>query len=383
MKLSSANIISKLLPGTASVGLEITDQWVKMVELQAKRSATPHVRAYGQEPLPEGAVVEGRVVNVLAVMQAIQAVRQQADIRSRHVHMILPSQHIMVRFLKLPDIPDHEMKKLIAFELRHNIHLPFEEPYYDFVNLSGTQHGKKLVRAKKKEDEAAEQGPAAEASPFDLLAQPPEEPQGAEADVMLVAASMELIREYKEAAQAAGCEPVSMEIKALSLYRVLHYTRQVDPEGTLLFVDLNDQAADVSIFHRGKLAITRSLQVNFHYLRQQPESEPPDDPLEQLLLGIASLDTGIDNLCAELVHELERLMNFYRYTLNNRDQEFDRILITGDIARFPEVVNELRGRLNQTVTVLEARQPIERYSKFDERFAALAVPYGLALRGRS
>src|SRR5690606_11673849 len=174
------------------------------------------------------AVVEGRIKDVIGVMMTIRAAYTKLNTRTKRVHLTLPSQHVMVRVFRFPDIPDHEMRKLVDFELKHNIHLPFEDPYYDFVNqdASDSPARKRMKRAEPGKTTHTKSGhnhnqahpdPAPTADPFGLLGQEASPESAAEAerqcDVLMAAASLELIDEYKEAVTEAGLLPVSMEIK--------------------------------------------------------------------------------------------------------------------------------------------------------------------------
>ncbi len=390
MGQSLSHYLQSLLPGVAAIGLEMTDTSVKMAELIVRDGKSPIVKGTAIEPLPADAVVEGRIKNVVGVMQAIRAAYARLNTRTKRVHLTLPSQHVMVRFFRFPDIPDHEMRKLVDFELKHNIHLPFEDPHYDFINQDATTERKRLKRAKpttgKKTDNNPDHSdPSQAADPFGgLLGQEPaasEAEQDNKCDVMMAAASLELIEEYKEAVTASGLTPVSMEIKAFTLYRLLKHGDDTAAEGTVLLVDINERGTDVSIYHDGKLRITRSLSVVIASSDDKPEV--PEDPLEQLLLGIqASQDRDADHI-AELVHELERLMNFYRYTLNNRDHEFNRIIVTGDIPNMKKVLDGLRGRMPQPIVEMPFGSYTDRTDRFGASHLSMAVPFGLGLRGRN
>ncbi len=388
MGQSLSRYLQSLLPGAAAIGLEMTDTSVKMAELIVRDGKPPVVKGSAMEPLPADAVVEGRIKNVVGVMQAIRAAYARLNTRTKRVHLTLPSQHVMVRFFRFPDIPDREMRKLVDFELKHNIHLPFEDPYYDFINQDGTTERRRLKRAKVNDKQTntkpdhSDQQQAAD--PFGGLlgeqSAASEAEQENKCDVMMAAASLELIEEYKEAVAASGLTPVSMEIKAFTLYRVLKHGEEAAAEGTVLLVDINERGTDVSIYHDGKLRITRSLSVVI--VSSDDEPEVPDDPLEQLLLGIqASQDRDADHI-AELVHELERLMNFYRYTLNNRDHEFNRIIVTGDIPNMKKVLDGLRGRMPQPIVEMPFGAYSDRTDRFGASHLSMAVPFGLALRGR-
>ena len=57
-------------------------------------------------------------------------------ILSKEVHLAIPTQNILIRKItSLPDIGENELAKLLQFEVGERIHLPFENPIYDFVKI--------------------------------------------------------------------------------------------------------------------------------------------------------------------------------------------------------------------------------------------------------
>lgn len=397
------NILFSFLQRFVSVantlGIEITDSSIKMAEIAVPKHGLPSLKSLQCEPLPAQAVDDGRIQNPLIVTRAVQTLLARINTKTRLVNMVLPSQSIMVRFMKFPDIPLHDLTKLIDFEIKHNIHLPFDEPVYDFVKLNGTEQKKtsavtKLRKHKtskpveSEDDSLLGQAAASREKGFDLgsidhlfgekTTEAEEQPEEKiQCDVMLVAAPRDLVNEYMQAVQAAGLKVQSIEIKALSLYRVIEQTRFTEPNGTFLTVDINEKATDLSIFHDGILKITRSVPMIF----RAANSVPPMLPSTGLFAEFADPDSEFRNTCAELAHELERLMNFYRYTLNNRNQEFEKLLLSGDVPRMHEIAGALREKLSLDVQLFYSDQILAPYTLFEEEFSSYAVPIGLALRG--
>lgn len=395
------------LPGRSFIGLEINDMSVKAVEV-VSRGGSFHIKAKASTPLSSGIVVEGRIKDRVALLQAISKTLAADHFKSKKVHFVLPSPVVMVRYMKLPDLAMPDLKKLVEFEIKHQIHLPFEHPYFDFVKLNGSEQGvpRKVTQIKGKRgpevdtteepgwsEAAAASGGASNAA--DLLFGERSHGDGSQddtkidestiqCDVMLVIAPREAVEEYAELLEDAQLKPASVEIKGLSLYRLmaLLYPDSFDI-GTYLVVDLNEISADVSIYDQGQLRITRSAAVT---LKAEPEPAPPptfaEPPTENGGLFAefevqAPQPSGFEQACAELAGELDRIINFFRYSLNNRNKEIHRVLVTGDLSQLPEVVEQLRQRMNTKVELIRsmAQEGIS--------VAEYAVPIGLGLRGRS
>ncbi|WP_409346904.1 type IV pilus biogenesis protein PilM [Paenibacillus sp. MBLB4367] len=400
MKLS--DIIHQVLPGRTSLGLEITDTSIKLAEVVSAKNRQPEIRRVLTESLPPGVVEEGKLIRPLVVIQTLQTMIHRAGIKTKRVHMVAPSQMLMVRFLKMPDIPYKELSKVIDFEVKHNIHLPFENPYYDFMKLNGSNHSKGKRKTTAKLPAASEHAMAfnqaaaasdaghydlsnSRASLFDDYRQEQrnegESPLSMPCDVMLVAAPKELIDSYKEAAEAAGLKPAAMEFKALSLFRLIEQEVADARSQTLLVLDINETASDMSIFHEGQLKITRSVPVSFAIMKDE-EADATIKPGFDLFAEFEqpSDNDGYGQAIGELVHELERLMNFYRYTLNNRTQQFSALYISGDVENADRIAETLKSRFSQPVVMIPLRSLKLNHPQLHDAALRCSVPIGLAIR---
>jgi type IV pilus assembly protein PilM len=384
----------------SSIGLEMTDYSIKLVEISPDGSDGFRLLNYHIEPLPKGTIDDGRIINPVKVIQALQHAMKLKGFKSKKVHLVLPSHLIMVRFIKLPDIPDRHLQKVVEFEVKHNIHLPFEQPIYDFVKLNGTNNHQNFIKQRSAKkvvdkdmstpDDWASQEAAAAFGGSNVTSLFGEEERNdasgespALCDVMLTAAPQELVLQYMEMIQSAGLIPAGIDVKALALFRFIERTECVPPDGTMLVVDVNQTYTDLSIFHDKQLKITRSVPLSFEGAKSETLAKEPDT--FRFFEEFETADDSLfQNTCGDLVHELERLMNFYRYTLNNRNQEFDTLALSGDAERLPEIADVLRARLDAEIVVMSTDKVRaagdEPFNEFE--FPVFAVPIGLGMRGR-
>ncbi|MGO4494345.1 type IV pilus biogenesis protein PilM [Paenibacillus sp. 2RAB27] len=393
MLTSSFNIFKVLKPGQTSLGIEISDSTIKMSKVLIRKNNEPLIQMNIIEELPPHVMEEGRIKEPLRLIQTLQTMMTRLEAKPKRVHLVFPSQLVMVRFLKLPDIPEKDLAKLVDFEIKHNIHLPFENPLYDFVKMNGTAHKKRKTANKLIKEADAPKGNdyilEAAAGKADLgggkglFDDFQEEESRADTamqcDVMLVAAPKEMMDQYLEVLASAGIKLTSIEIKALSLFRLLQSTSLTKLKDTYLIVDLNETTGDLSIFQGENLKITRSIPLSFS-AKPQGNTDvrtSADHLFSEFLDG----DADFRNHCNDLAHELERLMNFYRYTLNNRNQEFAGVVISGDLKRMPEIVSFLTERLPIPVQLFQSASYFSRNSAFKDDLSMYAVTLGLALRG--
>lgn len=368
------NILHWIRPGHASLGLEITDSYIKLAEIRTAGGKKPVLAEGALEPLPAGTVIDGKIMKPEVLQRILEQTLHLYKFRAKKVHLIIPSSSTMVRFLKLPNVPDKQLRKIIQFEIQNTIHLPFQNPYFDFINI--TTEAAVPVPVKQEQEvtypetiNAQQSWMEMGASQDSLLREEPisdseeEEQEPDEADVMLIAAAAELVDEYLSVVRQSGLRPKSIEIKALSCFRLLEAAEPQLLRQTILTLDLNADAADMSIFHEGQLKITRSVPVRF-----QEDTEASEDIQQQ-------------EPHVELAHELERLMNFYRYTLNNRTQEFAAVVLTGEIGQLRQVSDFLNERLGIQVITPESGWLDSEKTQLRKWVASLAIPIGLGLRG--
>ncbi|SDN82900.1 Tfp pilus assembly protein, ATPase PilM [Paenibacillus sp. yr247] len=393
MRTSRGSIIKALKPGQTSLGIEISDSSIKMSKVLLRDKKEPLIQTNITEELPPHVMEEGRIKEPLRLIQTLQTMIARLDSKPKHVHLVFPSQLVMVRFLKLPDIAEKDLAKLVDFEMKHNIHLPFENPLYDFVKMNGATHKKRKTLKKLKKVPVAPTGKdsflEAAAGKEDLgggkglfddfQEDEPKAETAIQCDVMLVAAPKDMMDQYLEVMDSAGIKLTSIEIKALSLFRLLQRISLIEWKDTFLLVDLNENAGDLSIFNGEELKITRSIPLNFA-VKPDITSEVKVST-DQLFAEFLKTDGDFRNHCNDLAHELERLMNFYRYTLNNRNQEFAGVVISGDLERMPEIVLFLTERLPIPVHLFQPTIPFEQNSASSDVFSMYAVTLGLALRG--
>lgn len=387
-----------------SLGIEMNDNSIKLAEMRFGAGQSPEICKVMSEPIPQGIIDDGKINDPIKLIVTLQGLVARFEPRSKNVHMVIPSQSVMVRFMKFPDVPVKDLAKIIEFEMKHSIHLPFEDPTYDFIKLNESETNKSVrtiyPRKKKssslaspsmQELEAAAAKEAGNADPFRNWDTASDQEKAApQCDVMLIAASKSFLAQYTDVIEAAGLKPVSAEIKALSLFRLVQSSGIVDPNSTFLLVEIGHGATDLSIFHEGQLKITRNVTIRFQTeagSNHAPTSARDSNPLIGGLFADFEQEEpdpnpDIRNGCNELAHELERLMNFYRYTLNNRDHDLSRIVLSGDITNIDMAADIMNERLNaQRIILLRADFRGEAFSEGQSVYPHYNVPIGLALRG--
>jgi type IV pilus assembly protein PilM len=360
------------------LGIEITDTHIKLCELNSKSKKSLSVKHAASVELAPGTMNDGRIQNEGQLVQAFRKVLDVYDWSTRHVHFAIPSQSVMVRFLKMPNVSHKALAKLVDFEIKNNMHLPFEDPFYDFVKLET-----KDTPESKKQPSAAvfqaqwEAAAARESTRSNAFSNDNAEPLSSNTcDVMLTAASKELLQQYIGIFKEMDLKLASIEIKSFSLNRLQQRCLQLPAEDLILLADVNGTNCDLTIVRKGVIQITRNVSVS---LLEQPMQQI--DTLDRMFADFTSQKGNYEGSFNELAGELERLINFYRYTLNNREAEFRHLIVTGDIPMLDEFMQYLNGRLNMNVSQLDWNGLRISVSMNEWNLSNYAVPLGLCLRG--
>jgi len=369
------------------LGIEITDTHIKICELRAVRGSRYAVKRFAMEALPADVMNDGRIQDEKLLLQTFRKALDKQPWSTSRVQFAIPSQSVMVRFLKLPNVAEKALRRLVDFEIRNNIHLPFEDPFYDYVRVKSITAASpqqaspyKLSQSEeafRQQWELAHREAAATAERADKQPEAAEQHQDELCDVLLIAASRALLDQYTRLFRGLKLEPVGMEIKAFSLKRLVNTCLPYPQRELVMLVDVNSANCDLTIVQGDAIRITRNVPVSFV---QQSGAVAADRTVDNLFNDFlpAAASSSYEASFSDLAGELERLMNFYRYTLNHRDAEFSRIVVTGDIPMLDELLRYLQDQLAQRVTVIKWDE-LQAPSPWN--LSAYAVPLGLSLRG--
>ncbi|TCS79052.1 type IV pilus biogenesis protein PilM [Tepidibacillus fermentans] len=206
-------------------------------------------------------------------------------IKAKQVHVVIPTSNVIVRQHVMPNLPEKELKQMIHYEIGNTIHLPFELPVVDIVKI-------KTEGAIYKDD--GEEG----------------------SQVVLVAAPGQMIYPIVEGLLDVGLEVKSVDIPATSLYRLFKTNYPERKEEPMIIAEIMNHGVDLHIFDRGILWFTRHIQMDF---TEEPSLIEGTINVKALLERIQSQEY-YQSFVLDLANEMERAMNFFQYTLNNRDQ---------------------------------------------------------------
>lgn len=372
------------------VGLEINDTWLQAAEISEQPEGIEVIQTE-RAPLAPGIVEEGRVVQPGLLTAAVSELWRQAGFQSREVYFGIPSSIVLIRHYQLPSAERAELRKMLDMELQLRTRLPFSDPIYDFViyavEPSGAadeeEAGNTLPLRHDAQEEAAA-GSVMEREDQGLWSrigrrmrgalhrEPAQGQSGARSNVLLAAVpGAEMIR-YRDALEAASLQPRVFDIKPLAVDRLLPRISLAEEACTYVTASIHARHTDIFLFHRGQLRLTRSLSIKLDSLsRRQREASPSGGawPGEKIWEAV----------CEELALELERLVDFYRYSSPQDSEPIQFVFLCGDIDGLGHICPVLGRMLHMPAFVLEAADGLT--TSLEAPLHPFAVPISLACGG--
>lgn len=124
-----------------SIGLDIGCGAVRAAELSFGSTGVVLERC-AEAPLPDGAVVDGEVLDVAAVSEALTQLWRTGRFSHRRVTLGIANQRVVVREVEVPKMPAADLRKALPFQVQDVLPMPVEAAVLDFhpleVRTTGT-----------------------------------------------------------------------------------------------------------------------------------------------------------------------------------------------------------------------------------------------------
>lgn len=323
-------MVLRLIKNKWTSNIVIKDHVIRYVAI---RPSSPFiVREYGERVLPEGIIRDGKIIDIESLTLILEECVEDWKIKGQNVRFLVPDQYVVIRKIQIPnDIPDEEIKGYLYLELGASIHLPFEEPVLD-VSLLGIAGDKK--------------------------------------EVLLFAAPEDTVLDYSDVLEEVKLKPIAADISPLSIFRLYAVLDLANPKDHLMVIQYDLQSVNVSLFHEYKPVFMRYLTMDLHFPSWKRDKEgkyawtgEPDDLIGQM---------------EDIYTEIDRIMNFYRFSLQQGKAEVTRILLTGDHPKYQDIYKRLTDMTEIPVDTLDQDLIVDVDGHKLDRSFHLAL--GLALK---
>ena len=339
------------------VGVDIGSSSVKAVELQGKGKDL-QLLSLGFEALESDSVVDGQIIELNAVSNAISNIFNEHKIKTTQVAAGVNGHSVIVKNIVLPQMSEGELQESFAWHAEE--HIPFD---ISDVNLD-----------------------------YHVM-----DRSGDAIHVLMAACKRDKVANLKQTIQLAGKQPTVIDVDAFALQNCYELNYDPQPGQVVALLNIGASTTNINILNGVRSVFTRDatfggnqytslLQKELGLTFDQAESVKRGMPLPE---GAEVREVGpiMDTVSDILALEIQKTMDFYRATVEDGESAVQKILVSGGGSKLTGLADFLARRFEVSVELFDPFRKIKVDARgFDpdymrEIVPEMAIAVGLALRG--
>jgi len=342
---------------TSMVGVDIGSSSVKAVELRGKVGDLQLV-SLGYESLEPDSVVDGQIMELNSVSNAISSIFNEHKIKTTKVAAGVNGHSVIVKNIVLPQMSSEELQESFAWHAEEHIPFDITDVTLDYHVTGST-------------DEALH--------------------------VLLAACKRDKVANLKQAIQLAGKQPAVIEVDAFALQNCYEMNYDPQPNHVVALLNIGAGTTNINILNGSRSVFTRDatfggnqytslLQKELGLTFEQAEQVKRGMPLPEAAAN-RNITPILETVSDILALEIQKTMDFYRATVEDGGLAVEKILISGGGSKLKGLVDFLSRRFEIPVEIFDPFRKIKVDARgFDPEYMREVVPemaiaVGLALRG--
>ena len=313
----------------SSVSIELNDYVLRGL---VKKGPDAHQWHMVEIEVPKGVVEEASIVDEMALFELIKSNVTKLGGKKQSVRIFVPDTSVLLKVFEHPsEIKSDALKEYVEMELGRNIHLPFQDPLIDVYDAN------------------PDDGQAV------IFAVPPDE-----------------VGKFTGILQDVHLHPEVADIRALSNLRVLEKMNMIDDEKTYLIADWLINELIICIYSNGNVEFLRFQVIDTDMskwvatIKESSIDFTYSGNVEDYILRIT-----------DQVLELDRILNFFRFSLHKGERTVDEIIMMGDNPQLLEISTLIRENIATPITIIDDAVIGKHFPQFKGKHASLI---GLALK---
>lgn len=293
-----------------SLSLIIKDHVIRFSEI--KTNPELQIQRLEERFLPPSLISEGKIQDPETLGGILEECAETWKLKNKPLSILVPDPYIVMRKINIPaDIKEDEIKGYLFMELGTSIHLPFEDPIFDFHLIDDSKDSQR--------------------------------------EILLFAAPEEIITDYTDVLEEAKLKPAAADVSALALYRLFYKLDHANQNENLMMIQFDVTTVNVSIFENHTPVFMRHLKLDVDPLKW--EYFKADKELEWSLHYTGD-GFDIQNSLLDSYKEIDRVKDFYQYSLSQGNKQVTKIVIDGDHPWLEDIYAAMKERNNVPVTKL-------------------------------
>ena len=314
------------------VGLDIGSSAVKAVELK-KRGGSYELVSFGIEPLGRDTIVDGAIMDVLAVSAAIERIFTQNKSSTQHVATAVSGHAVIVKRVTVSGANAEELDSAIRYEAPR--HIPFD---ISDVNLSYQPLGASL--------------------------------SGEGTDAMLVAVKREKILNHKNALTQADKTPLVVDYDGFAMFNAFEANYEVPSGAIVALLNIGASITNIVVGRGDTPLFARDVSVGGNQYTDTLEKElnlsyEEAERLKQSKEGGSlTKEQKIPHLRSVteiLMIEIQKTFDFFRQTVGAENVQ--QIYLGGGTANIEGLVEQLKEEFHVPVEIMDPFRRVKSRSR--------------------
>lgn len=312
------------------VSLSINDYVLRALVSKGQNLEQPVIY---ELPLPKGVVQEGTIVDEIALFEIIKTNAPKWGGKKQQVRLFVPDTSVLFKAFDHPtELTGQALKEYVQMEIGQSIHLPFQDPLVDVF------------------DHKEGDGQAV------LFAAPSEE----------VTKMIGLLLDNH-------LQPQVADIRALCNLRLLEHIHLLDAHKTYLMTDWSINELSICIYSKGNVEFLRFQAIETN-LENWQDQQSEDGDVTFVYNG--ELD-DYRAMITDQVLEIDRMMNFFKFSLHKGEKSVDEIVVLGDNPLLQNIATFLTNNLATPVKLIDDEVIAQHFPNCKAKHVSLL---GLALK---
>jgi type IV pilus assembly protein PilM len=334
----------------ATFGLDVGSSAVKVAQLSQNGNGF-RLAALAAVPVPPEAIVDGGIKDPGAVTDAIQEAVSTAGVDTKDTAIALSGRELIVKKLQFPDVPANELGGAVQLEAEHHIPFALDEVYLDY-HITGKRDG--------------------------------------QMDLILVAVKKTKVTEYMSVVEAAGLNPVVVDLDGFALGNQFELNHPEERGEVVALVDIGASTMKTNVVSGGASIFARDIPFGGKNYTQAiaQHLRIPFDQAEAAKLGKDvgipwdSLVPALEAISREFSLEIQRTLDYFASTAES--ERIGKIVLAGGCATLPGLADYLSSVWGIPVELANPFARVEVSNAHADSVATLgphlAVAVGLGLR---
>ncbi|MFE8696885.1 type IV pilus biogenesis protein PilM [Cytobacillus sp. FJAT-53684] len=319
-----------------TISLIIKDHVIRYAEIKNLQGI--QVQKWEERHLPAGIIKDGKILDHETLIAILEECVGDWKLKNRSVSFLVPDQFIVLRKMPIPkDVEEDEIRGYLYMELGTSIHLPFEDPVFDFHLLPERENTQK--------------------------------------EILLFAAPEDIVRDYTDVLEEAKLKPSVADISPLALFRLYYELDNKKIDENLLIAQFDLTTVNVSVFENHKPVVMRHLPMNIDLMNWE-NAKPEKGIYKAPVYKEDHLE--VLNALKDIYSEIDKVMNFYRYSINKGKRQITKILIDGDHPWLEDIFSEIEKR--QEIPIIRLDNSHLRLDGEIPNLASFHLNIGLGLK---